>query len=202
MEKSIEKRLSKREKIHRKLVYGRTMSAVKYFLLTVTLSFIGWLYEVILMKVRYGTWEDRGFLHAPICPIYGCTLLFIYFFLGTPKEKKGICKRIKNPLLHTALYLAFAFLIPTIAELSVGLFFDKNFHITLWSYAGISMNYNGYISLPISFIWSLMIYVFMRWLFPVFKMLIFKIPDVITLTLSAVLFVVLLTDVSVSFLQI
>ena len=183
-------------------MYGRTMSAAKYFLLTVTLSFIGWLYEVILMRVQYGAWEDRGFLHAPICPIYGCTLLFIYFLLGTPKEKKGICKNIKNPLLHNALYLAFAFLIPTIAELFVGLFFDRNFQITLWSYSGIPMNYHGYISLPISLVWSMMIYVFMRWLFPFFKMLIFHIPDVITLTLSTVLFVVLLMDVSISFLQI
>ncbi len=183
-------------------MYGRTMSVVKYFLLTVTLSFIGWLYEVILMRVQYGAWEDRGFLHAPICPIYGCTLLFVYFFIGTPKEKKGICKNIKNPILHNTLYFAFAFLIPTIAELFVGLFFDKNFHITLWSYSGMSMNYNGYISLPISLLWSMMIYVFMRWLFPFFKMLIFHIPDVVAITLSAVLVVVLMMDISISFLQI
>ena len=178
------------------------MYVSKYFLLTIFLSFIGWLYEVLLVRFRHGYWADRGFLFTPICPIYGCSLLAVYFLIGTPKQRKGLLRKVKNPWLHTALYLAFSFLIPTIAELFVGMFFDRGFHTTLWSYEGMSMNYKGYICLPISLLWAVMIYTFMRFFFPVIKKCIFKIPDIAAITISAVLFVVLLTDVAVSFLQI
>ncbi len=185
-----------------KKVYQKTMYAAKYILLTATMSFIGWLYEVVLVRMQSGYWTNRGFMWLPFCPIYGCTLLAIYFFMGTPQEKRGILKKVKNPFLHTALYLVLAGLLPTLAELFVGLLFDKAFHTMLWSYEGMPFNYRGYICLTISLLWSVMIYAFMRFVFPLLKRLLFRMPGRLALILSAMLLIACTADVTIQFFQI
>ena len=185
-----------------KKAYQSTVYAAKYILLTLALSFIGWLYEVLLVKIQWGEWTDRGFLWLPFCPIYGCTLLIVYFFMGTPKEKRGVLKRVKNPVLHTALYLILAGLLPTLAELFVGLFFDKAFHVMLWSYKGMRFNYHGYICLGISLLWSGMIYLFMRFIFPPLKRLFFKTPNRLALVLSALFLIACAVDAIIQFFRI
>ena len=194
--------MDSKAKISSKILNERLSYIAKYLLLTAVVSFIGWLYEVLLVRIKYGTWTDRGFLYLPFCPIYGCTLLFIYFFMGTPKEKRGILKNIQNPILHTALYLFFAFLIPTVSELSIGALFDRGFHVSLWSYAGMAMNFHGYITLPISLLWSVMIYTFMRLFFHPLKNLLFRIPNSMAISAAAVLFTAVLVDFSVQFYRI
>ena len=171
------------EKIKRRIC-GNLFIAAKYALLTATMSFIGWLYEVLLMRIKFGEWTDRGFLFLPFCPIYGGTLLFVYFFMGTPKEKRGVLKKIQSPRVHTMLYLFFAFLIPTAAELFVGALFEKAFHIRLWSYAGVPLNFHGYIALPVSLLWSALIYMFMRFVFPYLKRMLFRLPNKVALSVG------------------
>ena len=173
-----------------------------YILLTATLSFIGWLYEVLLVRVRFGHWSNRGFLWLPFCPIYGLTLTFVYFFMGTPNEKHGILKNIENPTLHTTLYLFFAFIIPTAAELFVGLLFDKAFHISLWSYSSAPLNFHGYISLPISLLWSALIYLFMRFFFLPLKKWVFRLPNKISIMLATLLITSVFADIIIQFIRI
>jgi uncharacterized membrane protein len=181
----------------------------KYFLLTAILSFIGWLYEVLLIRVRYGYWTDRGFMRMPLCPIYGCTLLFTYFFIGLPKgttlkdeKERGVLWTLKNPILHTAMYLLFAFLIPTAAEFFIGFLFDKAFHVTLWSYASMPLNFHGYISAPVSLVWSALIYLFMRCFFLPLKRWIFSIPNTAALSVATLLFFISAVDVAMRLIKI
>ncbi len=182
--------------------YRAFIQIARYLILMAILSFIGWLYEVLLVRIRNGVWTDRGFLFLPFCPIYGFTLLFVYFFMGTPKEKRGVLKNIQNPFAHTALYLLFAFLIPTTAELLVGLFFDKNFHVSLWSYAALPMNFNGYISLPVSLVWSALIYIFMRFFFTPLRKITQKIPENIAVNIAAALVLSASIDAVIQFIKI
>ena len=35
----------------------------------------GWLVEVIDLKIEAGEFQNRGFLHVPLCPLYGIFLL-------------------------------------------------------------------------------------------------------------------------------
>ena len=53
--------------------------AVLYFYIY---SFLGWVYESILVSVREKQWTNRGFLIGPICPIYGAGGL-IFALMGT-----------------------------------------------------------------------------------------------------------------------
>lgn len=32
---------------------------------------MGWIYESIFCTVKSGSWQNRGFLYGPVCPIYG-----------------------------------------------------------------------------------------------------------------------------------
>ena len=182
--------------------YRAVILAARYLILTAILSFIGWLYEVLLVRVRFGYWTDRGFLFLPFCPIYGVTLIVVYFLIGTPQEKRGVLKNVQNPFAHISLYLIFAFLIPTAAELLVGALFDKAFHLSLWSYTGMPMNFRGYISLPISFLWSALIYIFMRFFFTPLQKAVEKIPEKIALAMAATLFLSTFADAVIQFIKI
>ena len=54
---------------------------LKYFLVFLIYSFIGWMMEVILTLIREKKFVDRGFLLGPYCPIYGYGMLLIIFLL-------------------------------------------------------------------------------------------------------------------------
>ncbi len=180
----------------------RILQTARWLILTAVLSFLGWLYEVLLVRVKYGRWSNRGFLFLPFCPIYGITLVTVYFFIGTPKEKRGVLKNIQNPYLHTALYLLFASLVPTIAELFVGFVFDVTFHLSLWNYAKMPANFHGYISLPVSVFWSGLIYIFMRFFFQPLRKIIDKIPPKIAVIATMVLLFSVIVDCIIQFIAI
>ena len=43
----------------------------KYFVYFIIFSCMGWIYESIFCTVKSGSWQNRGFLYGPVCPIYG-----------------------------------------------------------------------------------------------------------------------------------
>lgn len=178
------------------------LQTARWLILTAVLSFIGWLYETLLVRIQHGDWTDRGFLFLPFCPIYGVTLIVVYFLIGTPQEKRGVLKNIQNPYAHTALYLLFAFLIPTTAELLVGALFDRAFHVSLWSYAAMPMNFHGYISLPISLLWSALIYMFMRLFFTPLRKITLKIPEKTAVFIASMLVLFVAIDAIIQFIKI
>ena len=170
---------------------SRVEEIAKYFLLNLLLSFIGWGYETVLIFFMKGEFQNRGFLSLPLCPIYGSTLMTIYFLFGTPDEGRGLLKRVENPLVRSLVYLAAAFLAPTVAELIVGAYFDRVHGVWLWSYNGLPLNFRGYISLPVSVLWMVMIFLFMKFIFPALKKWVFKLPKTLAITfaIALVLFV-------------
>lgn len=144
------------------LVQDRVERLAKDWILFLCLSFFGWLWETILLSAQAGEWVDRGFLFLPICPIYGVTLMTVYFLLGTPKEGRHGLQKIQKPVWRYAAYLFFAFLLPSIAELAVGAFYQGFFGVRLWDYSTLPLNIMGFVSLPISLAWSVLITLFMR----------------------------------------
>ena len=170
----------------------------RYFLLTMALSFLGWAFETCLLRITTGKWHDRGFLSMPLCPIYGCSLIAAFFLLGTPDEPRGILQKIENMGGRYALYLLFAFLIPSAAELFVALFFDKVFQVWLWSYDDLPMNLDGYVGLPVSLAWAVLIIFFMKFVFSPLKRLFGKLPRGLSSVLAIILLLALIVDLGVS----
>ena len=181
---------------------GRVEVIAKYFLLLMLFSFLGWAFETVITRLQTGKFYDRGFMYMPFCPIYGVSLIIVYFLLGTPNEGRGLLKNEENPVKRQLLYLPFAFFIPTAAELLVGFFFDALFGVSLWSYSGLPLNFRGYISLPISLGWMALVFLFMKYLFSPFKTLVFKTPKGVAIGLSSLLFIALVADMAASYLAI
>ena len=170
----------------------------RYFLLTALLSFIGWAYEVGVMAIQTGKFHNQGFMTLPFCPIYGCSLILTYLLLGTPDKTQGILKNRRNRRAVYALYLLCGFCIPTLAELIVGLLLSQVFHIRLWSYAHLPMNFHGYVSVPVSLLWSVLIFLFMKYLFLPLKHFIGKLPKGLAGAITFFLSLIFLADISLN----
>ena len=160
----------------------------RLFLLTMLLSYFGWLFETGYFLLYKGKYSDRGFLTLPFCPIYGCSLVFLYLLLGTPNRGKG------RSFSRWFLYLLLCFLLPSVIELFIGVIFDKLWNRRLWTYFGYPYNLNGYICLRNSILWGIMAFLFMKYLFPPIKKAVGKIPRRWSDRIAFVLFAFVLLD--------
>lgn len=112
--------------------------AVLYFFIY---SFLGWVYESVLVSVREKHWANRGFLLGPVCPIYGAGGL-LFALLGT---------HMSIPLTFLVCMVSSAVL-----EYATGFTLEKLFHASWWDYSHMPLNLNGYICLPASLLFGVM----------------------------------------------
>ena len=49
-------------------------------------AFLGWCTEVSFAALTSGKFVNRGFLNGPVCPIYGCGVVIVLFFLEPLRE--------------------------------------------------------------------------------------------------------------------
>lgn len=160
----------------------------RLFLMFMLISCIGWCMETAYVFLCFGRLSDRGFLSMPFCPIYGASILAVYFAVGTPQGgvlQPLFAKAKGQPLparaaAYAGLYLLYFFaaaLIPTAAEFLTGLFFDKLFGIRLWDYTDRAFNLLGYVCLPMSALWGLLITAAMALLWTPLEKLLARIPQ-------------------------
>ena len=168
------------------------------------ISFAGWLYETLLVRIVYGKFYDRGFLRLPFCVIYGSVVCALYLLVGTLKEgwvyrcvrrtyshpgDSAFMERFMRYLIYFLLSAVFA----TVAELVIGLIF-QGLGQELWSYAAYPHNYKGVICLSVSAFWGVLLTVVMRYPFPWLLAGIERIPRKARLAVSIVLAVAVLVD--------
>ena len=96
-------------------------------------GFVGWLYEVTVMYVMYHDYEERGFLHLPILPIYGFFGLILLL----------IFRRHNNIFLVFLVSMA----VTTAGELAASYIIEAVMHEQLWSYHMWRFNFQGRIAL-------------------------------------------------------
>lgn len=101
-----------------------------YILVFFVCAFIGWIWEVALFFVRTGSFINRGVLHGPWLPIYGCGGLGIALFLQRFK---------KHPLI--------VFILSVIGcgtlEYFTGWYLETFKHLKWWDYSAEFMNLHG-----------------------------------------------------------
>jgi uncharacterized membrane protein len=175
----------------------------RLFLVVLTFSFVGWIWEVIHVSILARELVDRGFLFGPICPIYGLTMAAAYLLIGMPKKPKGILKFTTGKWYQLPLYSIAAIALPTLVELVVGYGCELLFDIRLWEYShyvitvdgqDIPLHFMGYIALPISLIWLVLIFITMGFFFPAMLKLTEKIPPKMTKILAASLGAIMVVD--------
>lgn len=115
-------------------------------------SFIGWLYETILTSAVWGRFAERGWLHLPICPIYGFCAMALLLIL----------RRIKSPALIFVVGTA----VTTAAELAASYVLDLFIDDSLWDYNNWAFNFQGRIALGSSLIFGILCVLLIKVLHP------------------------------------
>lgn len=114
-------------------------------------SIIGWFLETVYCIYTLGHFEKRGFLYAPLCPIYGYGAIILLVLLQ-PFNKN-------NFLLF--IYSAISF---SIFEYLVSYGLDVLFSMKFWDYTNDFLNINGRIAIWFSIIWGFFGILFMHFI--------------------------------------
>ncbi|HEY8443395.1 MAG TPA: putative ABC transporter permease [Clostridia bacterium] len=121
------------------------MYFINLFLMFITFSFLGWLIETVYCSLKEKRFIYRGFLHGPICPIYGFGALAV----GIPLSYIKI-----NPILDFFLVYIAGVVICSLVEYLIGFIFEKFFNLKLWDYSNYKYNLHGRIWLGYSLGWG------------------------------------------------
>lgn len=177
--------------------------ASRLFLVSLIFSFAGWVWETIHVSMLAGKLVDRGFLFLPMCPIYGLTMVIAYLLIGIPRKPNGILKSTRGKWYQYPIYSVAAITLPTLVELIVGYGCERLFHIRLWDYAhyvisvngrDIPLHFMGYIALPISLIWLVLIFLTMGYIFPALLGRLSSIPPKATKAIATIFGVLMSFD--------
>lgn len=119
------------------------MLVSKYFVWFIIYSFMGWIYESTYCTIRKHHWENRGFLHGPIVPIYGVgALLASILFSEFPISGMQEASNLKIFLI--------CFFGSIVLEYTTSWALEKLFHAYWWDYSNVICNINGRVCLPAS----------------------------------------------------
>ena len=96
-----------------------------------TLSFVGWVWEVSLHLITDGTFVNRGVLHGPWLPIYGCGGVMILLLLNAFRKK---------PMLEFLLAIVLCGCVEYFTSLYLEIVHDGT---RWWDYTGYFLNLHG-----------------------------------------------------------
>jgi uncharacterized membrane protein len=125
-------------------------------------SFLGFILETIYRSVVSRGLVYPGFLYGPYCPIYGFGLIALLLFLVPIKDIIWV-------------FIPAAFIIISLLEYVTGYLLEKLLDLRLWDYSSNFLNINGRISLKFSIYWTILAYIFIHFIHPVFE----RIPDIL-----------------------
>lgn len=124
--------------------YNITGMDIYYFLnCFFVYSFLGWIFECVVMSITEKKPVNRGFIKGPLCTIYGFGALSVYFIFKPIAENKLL-------IFLTGAVTA------TMFEIFVALLMTKLFGYFWWNYNNKKFNYKGVICLESSLCWGLM----------------------------------------------
>ena len=148
---------------------------------------VGFIYEEICGFINEGEFFKRGTTYGPWIPIYGVGAMLIFF---------ACIKVRKKPWL---VFLISCLLCGTL-ELVCGYVFDKFFHMRLWDYSEVILNWghvNGYICVRSVITWGLFGMLLMYGVLPLLEKFQAKRPRAFNVT-AVLLFVLFATDIVLS----
>lgn len=156
------------------------------FLLFVIYSVFGWILEVFVVGINAKKFVNRGFLIGPYCPIYGTGSVLMVLMLNKYKGD------------YLALFVLGA-TVCSILEYLTSYIMEKLFKARWWDYSNDKFNINGRICLRNAVAFGVLGTVLVEFVNPFIQSLILKLSMPIYYILCAVLFVIFVTDVSISF---
>lgn len=165
-------------------------------------SFLGFVVENVWLALTKGYIDNRN-MNAPFLVGYGMLILAMYFLLGTPEEL-FILKKLKRDIPKWAaviIYFILSFFIVCIAEIALGVTFEKISGIQYWNYSMLPLHFTQYTSVPTSMGFALLITVFMGAIFNPLMGLIMRMNPRLMKWLSIILVIIMLGDLIINFYQ-
>jgi uncharacterized membrane protein len=165
------------------MYYSSNLNNSRIFLVFMACSFLGWLSEVVYVGIFFEhKFVNRGFLHGPICPIYGFGGLIILFLL--------------SPWKDTWMKLFFASVILTsLLEYTTSWILETLFHTKWWDYSNKRGNINGRVCLMNSFLFGIMGLLGEHFFRPFVFNLLGKLNDQTAFWLATTLFIFFAADI-------
>ncbi len=162
------------------------MNFIKYFIIFIIYSLMGWFVEVGDTLFHEKKFVNRGFLIGPYCPIYGIALLLVSWLL-----KNYISKPVGLFVMSVTLC--------AIIEYIVSFILEKLFKTRWWDYSHKKFNINGRVCLenliPFGFGCMLVMYV----INPLIYKLVNIIPNNILIIIGIILLIIFIVDICISF---
>lgn len=156
----------------------------------VIFSFLGWAYETVYTSVLWGEFAKRGFLHIPVCPIYG---FFCFALIAIFSSKK-----LKNPFL---IFVASTILIGTLEYLA-SYIIEKALNESLWDYSYMNWHINGRVSIVICLCFGLASVLLIKLVHPLlFKFFSKKLSKAAAFITALILIAIIFTDTAVTMIQ-
>ncbi|MBO5565244.1 MAG: putative ABC transporter permease [Lachnospiraceae bacterium] len=163
------------------------MAIAKYFVEFIVYSFLGWIWECTYCSIKTGHWDNRGFLHGPVVPIYGtgavlCSLGFgsLHLFGSSPM-----------PLWQVFVICSVG---SAILEYSTSYFLEKRFHAVWWDYSDVPLNLHGRICLPATLTFGLVGVLLVRFVIPFSETVKIQIPGLLAEVLALFFMGILSSD--------
>lgn len=144
-------------------------------------SICGWILESIFKTIYEKRWVNSGFLHSPLCPIYGVGAVMMILFLSS----------FKNNIF--LLFIA-AFVILSVLEYFVGWLLETLFNTKYWDYTTNRLNIKGRVCIFNSVIWGILGVIFIQFLHPAIEGKVNFISNTYLLISNLILLAVLITD--------
>lgn len=152
------------------------------FLIFILFAFIGWISEEIYVGIiMEHKWVNRGFLHGPLCPVYG---------FG------GVVILMLPPQLYNTwipLFIA-SMILCTIVEYFVSWLMEKMFHTRWWDYSHYKFHLNGRVCLLNSVLFGVLGLGVIRFVYPHIMELLNWMGDFVITVTAESLAVILVTD--------
>ena len=157
-----------------------------YFIELVMCGFSGWLYEIIAGFVVDGRLLNRGFLHLPVCLIYGVFSLTVLALFKREKWRP-------TPVFFLSM------IVVTVMEYISSVLIETVLGKRLWDYSRWICNFRGRISLISSIIFGIGCVLFVFWVHPLVNgFLNKKCKSSVPVFLGMVLMAALLCDYAVT----
>ncbi|WP_430883401.1 putative ABC transporter permease [Fusibacter sp. JL216-2] len=143
---------------------------------------------MIYTYFKRGELINRGFLKAPLCPIYGFGILLIVSLVTGIESVLGMT----NHILDFTLVV----FVTTGLELITGRSLEVLFMTKWWDYSSNPFNYKGYICLKFSLLWGLIGMLVLKTLHPLVIMTVNKVPLQVGLLLVVGMTFMFLVDIA------
>jgi uncharacterized membrane protein len=157
----------------------------RLFLLFIAYSFVGWACEVVYCSFLVRKFVNRGFLHGPICPVYGFGGLIIVFALRPFADSV--------PLLFVTSLLA-----TSVLEYATGWALETIFATKWWDYSEERFNIHGRVCLKNSLMFGALGVLLVRFMHPSLAFLIGLVPAESERILAVGIACVLAVDLAVT----